>query len=238
MNTAAKQFLNLAERAGTTFAEQFITVMLGTGAVSLVASPHWTVAGDRAGFAALVSIGTSLLTFGVPKLPAGIDAILRVLKTGLQVFLGDLIASSATPSLVHADWRHALAAGVVVMGPAALKVIGALGISTTDGAALIPHSLSATAITPDQLNYVLPTQLDYPTPDTQTAPPGAVDPATAVTAPHVEANLAEVGVTPPVDPTATTIDPSELAYPVEAPATDSTVAPDPYVGLTPQHAAP
>jgi hypothetical protein len=210
MNDTLKKFLNLGERAGTTFLEQFFTVMLGSGAASLLVNPHWASAADRAGFAALVSIGTSLVTFGIPKLPAGVDAILRIFKTGLQVFLGDLLASSNTPSLVHADWKHALAAGVVVMGPAALKVLAALGIQSTVGASVLPATLDNVPVSAAQLNYVTPDQLNY------AQPPGAVPD----TAPHIEANLANVVVAPPVDPTATVIDPAELAYPDPLPAGD------------------
>lgn len=172
MNETGKKLLNLGERAFSTFAEQFFTVLLGTGAASLLVTPHITEAADRAGFAALVSLGMSVLTFGWSKQSDGVDNVLRILKTGLQVTLGDMMASGTT-SLVHTDWTHALAAGLTVMGPAALKVLAAQGMATTAGGSLVPKTLDhstdqpvATALTADDLDYssavlINPTDLEY-----------------------------------------------------------------------------
>lgn len=135
------------ERAARTFAQQFVLALTaGGGAVLLTQS--WQLAADSAGLAALVSILTSVLTFKVPHLPAWADLLLRVVKTGLQSFLGTLIASSAL-SLTQVDWQGALALAIKVAGAAAVIGIAALGVPATIGASLLPAGITAAVEDPE-----------------------------------------------------------------------------------------
>lgn len=195
MNQTFKKILNTGERAFSTFVEQFFTVLLGSGAASLLVTPHLAAIADRAGFAALMSLGMSILTFGWTKQSDGVDNILRIVKTGAQVTLGDMMASGTT-SLVHTDWNHALAAGLTVMGPAALKVLAAQGMAATAGGSLIPKSFDhssqqsvPTVLNTADLDYssavsINPAELEY---DDIPAESEIVVP------PHQEANLVGAG---------------------------------------------
>lgn len=200
MSNAWKKILNLAERAGSTFAEQFFMVLLATGAISSASGHDFAVSADRAGFAAVMSIATSLLTYGWTKQSVVVDNILRILKTGLQVFVGDIVASHIT-SLIHTDWKTALAAAIAVMGPAALKVLAATALPSLDGGALIPVALAPDSVSSDDID---PAHLDYG--DTGSEIP-VIDPADleydepaadqpVVLPPHTEANLTGNGTGP------------------------------------------
>lgn len=132
--------LDPLERAGSTFVQQFVVVLLATGSAGLVAGQQWAAAADVAGFAAIVSLLTSALSFGVPRLSAAADLGLRVAKTGLQSFLGVLAGDQLTGSVVHADWKAALAVAIPVMLTAALKGLAALAAPWSDGASLLPST--------------------------------------------------------------------------------------------------
>jgi hypothetical protein len=136
-----------AERAARTFIQQFAVVMFPAGV--LAAGQHWMLALDSAGFAAIVSVLTSVLTFKVPSLPNWADLGLRVVKTFLQSFVGTLSATNVL-SVSHADWKGALAVAVPVAFTALLTGISALAIPGTVGASLLPAGLGAAKDVPDQ----------------------------------------------------------------------------------------
>jgi hypothetical protein len=133
------------ERAGRTFAQQFTVLLLAAGSAGLLVSQNWLVALDSALFAAVVSVLTSVLTFKVPQLSVRYDLLLRVAKTFLQSFLGTLTASHVL-SVSGADWKGALAVAVPVAVTAFLTGIAALGVPTTDGASLLPKTLTDGAV--------------------------------------------------------------------------------------------
>lgn len=130
--------LDPLERAGSTFVQQFVVILSVSSGVALLASQNWVVAADTAGFAAILSLLTSVLTFGIPKLPPVFDLLLRVLKTFGQSLFGSLTASVVAPSVVHAPWLGALAVAVPVALAALLKGIAALALPQTQGASLLP----------------------------------------------------------------------------------------------------
>lgn len=132
------------ERAARTFVQQFSVLLLAAPAAGLLAQQNWLVAFDSGLFAAAVSLITSILTFRVPALSAALDLTLRVLKTGLQSFLGTLIAGQVL-TISGADWRGALGVAVPVMVTAAITGLAALGIPSTNGASLLPGG-TATAL--------------------------------------------------------------------------------------------
>lgn len=134
--------LDPLERAGSTFVQQLVVILLASGSAGAAGVQHWALAADTAGFAAALSLVMSVATFSVPKLAPGLDLALRVLKTFAQSFGGVLIASQAT-SFVHAGWKAALAAAIPTALLALLKGLAALPIVQTDGASLLPASQTA-----------------------------------------------------------------------------------------------
>ena len=126
------------ERALWTFVQHFGVAMLAAGGgATLITHQPWEFAVDTAGFAAVASLITSVLTFKVPKLSPVADLAVRVFKTGLQSFSGT-VAASHMLSISGTDWRGALGLSVPVMLTALLKGLAALGIPTTDGASTLP----------------------------------------------------------------------------------------------------
>lgn len=112
--------LDPLERAGRTFVQQFVTVLLATGAAMV--TQNWLLALDSAGFAALISVLTSVLTFAVPPQRAVVDLVLRVGKTFVQSLVGTLAASGVL--LTQADWRGAVAVAL----PAAFAALVSAGV--------------------------------------------------------------------------------------------------------------
>ena len=127
-----------AERAVSTFLQTFAVLLVGTGSVALVGVQVWAKAADVAGFAAILSLITSILTFAVPELPVMWDIVWRTFKTGLQAFFGVLAADQMTHSVVHANWTGALAVAVPVALAALLKSVAALAAPWSSGASLAP----------------------------------------------------------------------------------------------------
>jgi hypothetical protein len=139
--------LDPLERAGSTFVQQFVVLLLATGSAGLVSYQQWGLAADVAGFAAILSLITSILTFAVPKLPVAADVAWRTIKTGLQSFFAVLAADTMTHSVVHADWKAALAVALPTMIAALLKSLASLAAPWSEGASLLPtradHALAA-----------------------------------------------------------------------------------------------
>lgn len=150
-----KYLLDPFERAASTFVQQLVIVLLTATGASLLVTQNWAVALDSAGFAALLSLATSLLTFWVSVKPPAVDLALRLLKTFVQSVLGTLLANNVQ-SVVHADWKGALSLALPVTLAALLKGIAAFSLPGTIGASLLP----APAL-PD----AEPTEADYAVPD-------------------------------------------------------------------------
>jgi hypothetical protein len=138
--TGITYLLDPLERAASTFAQQFVNVLLAGGAGGLLVSQNWSVAVDTAGFAAIISVLLSVTTFKVPNQPAQVDLMLRVARTYVASFVGTVTASHATHSVVHADWKAAAAIAVPVAFTAGLKGLAALSLRNTIGASLIPKT--------------------------------------------------------------------------------------------------
>lgn len=134
--------LDPLERAARTFVQQFVVILLATGTAGLLVHQNWLIGLDSAGFAAIVSLLTSALTFKVPALSANLDLLLRVVKTFLQSFVGTLAASQAL-DISHADWKGALALAIPVAMTSLLTGLAALGVSGTNGASLLPAGVVA-----------------------------------------------------------------------------------------------
>ena len=142
------------ERAARTFVQQFVIMLpIGSGAVGLIASQSWLVALDSAGFAAIVSVLTSVLTFKVPPLPNWADVALRGVKTFLQSFIGTLTTANVL-SVAHADWKGALAVAVPV-AVTSLATANILRLPTGFGVAKdvpaqreVDQSVTVTAVDP------------------------------------------------------------------------------------------
>lgn len=135
--------LDPLERAVSTFVQQFVVILSVSSGATLLITQNWLMAADTAGFAAILSLLTSLLTFGIPKLPPAWDLLLRVLKTFGQSLFGSLAASVVAPSVVHAPWLGALAIAVPVALTAFLKGLAALAVPQTEGASLLPATQSS-----------------------------------------------------------------------------------------------
>lgn len=150
--------LDPAERAGRTFVQQFTVMLLATGSAGLLVHQHWLVALDSAGFAAAMSVLTSVLTFKVPALPAWADLGLRVVKTFVQSVVGTLTAANVL-SVSHANWHGALAVAVPVALTALLTGLAALAVPGTSGASLLPAGIG-TARPVDGQQEVDPELLD------------------------------------------------------------------------------
>jgi hypothetical protein len=105
-NTVVTYVLDPAERAGRTFVQQFVVVLLAAGSTGLLGHQNWLLAVDSAGFAAVTSLLTSVLLFKLPN-----NLVVRAAKTFLQSFAGTLVAANVL-SVAHADWKGALAVAV------------------------------------------------------------------------------------------------------------------------------
>jgi uncharacterized membrane protein AbrB (regulator of aidB expression) len=189
--------LDSLERAGSTFVQQFVVLLLATGSAGLISHQDWATAADAALFAAILSLITSVLTFTVPALPPALDLSWRVVKTFGQSFFGVLAGDQFTHSVIHADWKAALAVAVPVAMTALLKGLAAFAAPWSVGASLLPTG-------PAGAPSVSVAALDY-------GPLTPADPAladqtylgTAVVADHAEAGLAEASTPASTDPPAT-----------------------------------
>jgi hypothetical protein len=155
----AKYVADPLERAGATFVEQFVWVLVGSAPVSLLVTQNYIFALDAALLAGLYSLLTSVLTFAVaPKSPL-VDLAWRVAKTFLQSVSGTLVASHIT-GISHADWRFAVALAFPVAMTALLKGLGALALPWTGGASLLPVDMTAQREDDQDLDYQDLTYLD------------------------------------------------------------------------------
>lgn len=142
--TVMKYVVDPLERAGRTFIQQLSVLLLPTIGAGVLVGHQWAIAADSALFAALISILTSVLTFKVPALSAPLDLALRCVKTFVQSFLGSLVAAHVL-SVVHADWKGALAVAVPVTVSAFVMGLAAMALPTTKGASLLPAHLTSGA---------------------------------------------------------------------------------------------
>lgn len=137
--------LDPLERAGSTFVEQLSVLLVPYLVVSAgfkLANVPWLSTLDVAGFAGLASLATSILTFGIPVLPQGWDLVLRVVKTGVQSFVGVVFAAGVTPSIVHAHWTLGFATAVPTALAALVKGLASTAAPWSVGASLLPASKS------------------------------------------------------------------------------------------------
>lgn len=134
--------LDPLERAGSTFLEQFLIVLLATGTGGLLVTQNFLAAADAGLFAAILAVLTSyvLLLTGF-SLHGWVDVARRIGLTFLQSMLGTLAASTFSHSVVHADWRSALALALNVTAAAALKIMAAQALPTIGGSVLVPAAL-------------------------------------------------------------------------------------------------
>jgi hypothetical protein len=139
--TFVKYVLDPLERAGSTFVQQFVVIIVGTGSVAVVGFQAWGHAANYSGFAALISIGTSILTFSFPEFNPLADLAFRVIKTAFQSFMGVLIGG-AVLSVTGADWKGALAVAIPVAVAALLKGLAALAVPQLRGASVIPANFT------------------------------------------------------------------------------------------------
>lgn len=136
------------ERAARTFIQQFVVILMATGSAGLLVHQNWLIAVDSAGFAALVSLVTSIATFKVPTLSPLYDLLLRVVKTFLQSFAGTLAAAEVL-NLSHVDWKGDLAVAIPVALTALLTGLAALGVPFTVGASLLPAGTTEAVVDGD-----------------------------------------------------------------------------------------
>lgn len=149
--------LDPLERAVSTFVQQWVILITPllvlvnvNGHQQLGVSLNAIItASDMSGFAAIVSLITSIISFRVPKLPPAADLVVRVAKTYLQSFVASITLATFLPSILHADWKVALVGAVPVASLALLKGLATLAAPWSDGASLIPlraslykHSIS------------------------------------------------------------------------------------------------
>lgn len=139
-----RYLLDPLERAAATFVQLFVVVLLASGAAAATDVQLWAKAADIAGFAAFFSLATSLATLTMAPLSIGADLAWRVVKTGLQAFLGVLVADQLSPGLVHANWSAALAVAVPATFFCLLKGLAALAAPWSAGASLLPLPWTAT----------------------------------------------------------------------------------------------
>lgn len=137
----AAYVLDPLERAARTFVQQFVVMLLAVGSAGMLLHQNWLISADSAGFAAIISLITSVLTFMVSPKPDIVDLVLRVLKTLVQSFFGTLVAAHVL-SIQHADWKGALAIAVPVALTALLTGLAALGVPQTVGASLLPRGVA------------------------------------------------------------------------------------------------
>lgn len=132
------------ERAASTFVQQFVLMLLPAAAVMVAFNAsQWEAAADAAGFAAIASLVTSVLTFWVPPQTALVDLVLRTVKTFLQSFAGSMAASQVT-SVVHFDWQVAASLALAVASAAFLKGLAAMAAPWSPGnASLLSNPPSA-----------------------------------------------------------------------------------------------
>lgn len=125
MNAAIRKYaVDPLERAGSTFVQQFVVLALPYVVIGRALNVPWLALLSVAGFAGIISVLTSVLSFPIPKLSAGVDFVLRVAKTFLQSFLGVLVASHVT-NVVHAPWQQSLLTAFPVAFLAFLKGLAA-----------------------------------------------------------------------------------------------------------------
>lgn len=149
-NELLTYLLDPLERAGATFVQQFVWVLVGSG-TTLVVTQNYGYAFDSAFYAAVFSLLTTLLTLVVPNQPAWLDLPLRIVKTAAQSIVGTL-AADRLHTLTGADWRGAVAIAIPVTLTALLKGMLALAIPATIGASLLPARLAAAPV-PLDLDY-------------------------------------------------------------------------------------
>lgn len=130
------------ERAGSSFAQQFATMLLAAGAGGILASQEWALAADSAGFAAVMSLALSYgsVLARIRPLAAGWDLVIRLVRTFASSVVGTLTAKAAVHTLTGANWQAAVAVAVPVTLAALLKGVPALGVEQTFGASFIPKS--------------------------------------------------------------------------------------------------
>jgi hypothetical protein len=141
-----KYVLDPAERAAATFVEQFVWILVGTTGVSLVVTQNYAYALDAAGFAAIGSVITSVLTFWVSVQQPAVDLLLRVLKTFAQSVFGTLMAGQVH-TVTGSDWKGAVAIAFPVAMTALLKGLALLTNPLTHGASLVPTAAAVSAAT-------------------------------------------------------------------------------------------
>jgi len=129
------------ERAVATFVQQFVVIILPAIAAFSISNADfqpWLKAADIAGYAAILSLITSILTFSVPKLPVLWDIVWRTVKTFLQSMFGVLAADQLSPGTVHAGWLMAVGVAIPVALAALVKSLAALAAPWSEGASLAP----------------------------------------------------------------------------------------------------
>jgi hypothetical protein len=128
--TLAQKALLVAEKTIWAFGYQFAVVLATVGTVNLWHKQSWVQAADSAGWAALLALGTSLITVLSGLVVTGyLDVVLRVVLQFLQSFFGVLIAS-ATASFINAPWQGALGTAVLAAMAALAKCLLALKLPT------------------------------------------------------------------------------------------------------------
>lgn len=111
MNT--KTFwLSLLERAAKTGVQVAAALLLAGAPLDLISAP-WTGAVSAGGMAFLLSTLTSLMTAGLPVMPATLDVIVRAVKTGVQAFITAALAGGW--GVLDMPWRTQLLAAVTAM---------------------------------------------------------------------------------------------------------------------------
>lgn len=130
------------ERALWTFAQQFAVFLLATSPTLLV-TQHYAAAADAAAFAAVAALITSYITALLNWPVTGwFDVGRRAVLTFLQSLAGTLAAGELTGSVVHTDWRAAIAIAVSVTMISLLKAIAALAVPDTIGASTIRYGVA------------------------------------------------------------------------------------------------
>jgi hypothetical protein len=127
------------ERALSTFAQQFATMLIVAGSASLLLRQSWLLALDSAGFAGIIALLMAYVgaLTALNEASATWDLIRRVVLTGVQSFLGIMTASVVAPSVIHAPWLGALGAAVIAMLTAFIKGVGPASNIRTRGASPI-----------------------------------------------------------------------------------------------------
>lgn len=139
MNTLTLQLKLLGEKVAWTFGQQFIIVFLAGGTVSIYASARWLAAADTAAAAAVVCLITSGVTLALGLHTTGwADVARRGVLTFIQSVGGSLFVHEVAPSVIHADWKGALAVAV----PVTLLAIGKAVLALRN-----PGTIAASTVT-------------------------------------------------------------------------------------------